>query len=220
MDTSAFTTFDIIVLATILLSTLFAFSRGFVTTALSFLAWGGAFFTAVLGFDMVAPWVQSYITQEDVANIATFALLFFISLFIFKQIAVMIGGKVKSSVFGFLDRSLGALFGLLRGYVLVCIAFIAISAFFGSPKPTWFVEAQTYDFVKYGAEMVTDLTKDMLGDEDDSAAQKMIQQAKDSAPSQYIQETASETLEAIVDKASQDKLDEIAAKVADAEKDE
>jgi len=215
MDTSALTAFDIVVLAVIIISTLFAFGRGFVTVALSFASWGGAFFTAVLGFDLVAPWVQGYITQPDLANITTFAALFFLSLFIFKQIAEMIGGKVKSSFIGFLDRSLGALFGMLRGYVIVCVAYLGVTAFTGSEQPHWLRDAQTRDFVHYGAELVTDLTRDLVGEEDDdSATQKLIQQAADSTPSQYLEETASEALDAIVDKVSQEKLDELIDKVS------
>lgn len=207
MDTTGLTAFDIVVLATILISTLFAFGRGFVTVALSFASWGGAFFTAVLGFDIVVPYVREWITQNDLANITTFILLFFLSLFIFKQIAEWVGGKVKSSFIGFLDRSLGALFGMLRGYVVVCVAYLAINAFIGSTQPDWLRDAKTRDFVHYGAEMVASFTKDILGDEDSGAAD-LLERAAAATPNQF-EDAVADAKDAIVDKVSQAKLDQL-----------
>ncbi len=190
---STFTAFDIAVFLIVGLSALFAFGRGFVTTALSFGAWVGTFMLIIFGFTFVQPYGQRYIQPPELADIITLAVLFFVSLFLLKQIAEYIGGKVKHSAVGILDRSLGALFGLLRGMVFVSIAFLAYSkTMLGDDTPEWMTGSRTKPLVAWGAEMVEGVAVSVLGRDPKSVGNDYIEKAADSIPSQFLQEKMEE----------------------------
>ncbi len=127
IDTSTLTAFDVGVLVIIGLSTILAFGRGFATVALSFAAWAGALMATVFGFTMAKPYGRDLISPPELADLITLAALFFVTLFVLKQLAEFIGRTIKESPVGFLDRSLGALFGLLRGLVIVSVAYQGFS---------------------------------------------------------------------------------------------
>ena len=214
-DPSTLTAFDIAALIFIGLSMLFAFGKGFVTTALGFGAWVGAFFTAVVGFAFVGPWLRGPVQPNELADIISYVALFFLGLFILKQIASSVGNAVKTSFVGMLDRSLGALFGLLRGFVVICVIYMATTALFpGKKQPEWIRDAQLKPVVHFGAEMITELARAMLGDRDGEDAQDLLDRAAEAMPTQFISERLEEEAGAILTEESRKKLDELFEKVS------
>ena len=146
-----FTAFDIAVLVIIGLSTLFAFGRGFATVALSFAAWVGALFASIFGFELLKPYGRDLISPPELADMITLVVLFFVSLYALKQLAELIGGAIKSSEIGFLDRSLGALFGLMRGIVVVSLVYLAFNKLYpGKESPEWVDEATSAPACRVG----------------------------------------------------------------------
>jgi membrane protein required for colicin V production len=121
---------DIVVVSVILLSALFGFTRGLVKEALSIAAWIGAGFAAVYG---------SY---------------YLIALVILSFISSMVSSRVRQSTLSALDRTLGLVFGLVRGVLLVCLAYIALDWAMpaGGERPTWIEEARTRYLLENGAD--------------------------------------------------------------------
>ena len=70
---------DIIVIAVIALSALFAFARGFVKEALSIGAWLGAGLVTLYGLPLVRPFVRQYIGTPLAADAAAGSALFIVS---------------------------------------------------------------------------------------------------------------------------------------------
>ncbi len=185
IDTSTLTAFDVGVLVIIGLSTILAFGRGFATVALSFAAWAGALMATVFGFTIAKPYGRDLISPPELADLITLAALFFVTLFVLKQLAEFIGRTIKESPVGFLDRSLGALFGLLRGLVIVSVAYLGFSKLYGTDdQPDWVKNAQLRPLVAWSAEMVEGFAADVLGKDPTETGNSLMKEAAENFPKQ------------------------------------
>jgi membrane protein required for colicin V production len=150
---------DIIVIAVVALSALFAFARGFAKEALSVAAWVGAGVITLKGLPYLAPVAQKYIATPLLAQIAAGTALFVVSLIVLSLLTSAIAGRVKQSALSALDRALGLVFGAFRGIVLACLGFLALN--WAIPKeadwPGWVRSARTRSFLANGAEMLKSL---------------------------------------------------------------
>lgn len=125
-----FTLVDGIVAIVIVMSALLAYSRGFVREGLAIAGWVGA---AVLAF-IFAPQVEPLVKELPVvggfigdscelAIITAFALVVAAVLVIASLFTPLFSALVQRSVFGGLDQGLGFVFGVLRGILIVAIAY-------------------------------------------------------------------------------------------------
>ena len=115
---------DIVIFSVILCSTVLAFTRGLVRELLGIGAWLGAGLFAAWGLPHVRARFHAWFQEPDVAELVGFGVLFVVALIILSVISGMIGGLVRSSVLGGLDRTLGMVFGFVRGVGVLAIAYI------------------------------------------------------------------------------------------------
>ena len=115
---------DLVVLGVILLSGLMAFARGLVREALGLGAWVLAAFVAWKMLPLVQPWARQQVSDPALADTLALVGVFVIVLILLSLLAGGIASMVRGSVVGGLDRTLGLVFGLLRGAALVCVAYI------------------------------------------------------------------------------------------------
>lgn len=149
---------DIAVVVIILLSAILAFFRGFVREFLSIAALVVAVIVAVAALPMAEPWVRQYLDMPPIDTIIAAAGVFLIALVILSVISHFIAKLVENSAVTPIDRSLGLLFGLLRGAVLVCVAYLLLLWFFPPPnQPDWMQEARTRPAVERGTQMLVSL---------------------------------------------------------------
>lgn len=125
-----FTVIDAVVGVLIVLSALLAYSRGFVREALAIAGWVGAAVVAFVFADQVQPLVRQIPVLGDfigdsceLSIIAAFAAVFAVVLVVVSIFTPLFSSVVQRSALGALDQGLGFLFGVLRGIVLVAIAF-------------------------------------------------------------------------------------------------
>lgn len=116
---------DGIALGVLALSALLAFQRGFVREVLGIGAWIASLIVAMRVFPYARPHVRAWLGSPDFADPITFAVSFVAVLIVLSIIAHRIGRGVRSSALGGVDRTLGLVFGLVRGAVLVVFAYIA-----------------------------------------------------------------------------------------------
>jgi membrane protein required for colicin V production len=116
---------DFAVVGVLAVSGLFAFMRGLVREVLGIGAWIGAGFVAIWGGPLVRAQIAPYIPMQELVTPAAFAGVFLAALIILMIVSGWIGGIVRASVLGGLDRSLGLVFGLARGAILIIITYIA-----------------------------------------------------------------------------------------------
>jgi membrane protein required for colicin V production len=126
-----FTLVDGVVALVIVLSAVLAYSRGLVRESLAIAGWVGA---AVLAYAFAAqaqplvkelPVVGSFLADScELSIIGAFAAVFAIGLVIAALFSPLLSSLVQRSVLGGLDQGLGFLFGVVRGVLLVAVAFI------------------------------------------------------------------------------------------------
>lgn len=125
-----FTIIDGVVAGVIILSALLAYGRGFVREAMAIAGWVAAAVLAFLFAPRVEPLVREIpVVGEFVADscelsmIGAFAIVFAIALIIVSFFTPLFSSVVQRSAAGGVDQGLGFLFGVLRGILLVALAF-------------------------------------------------------------------------------------------------
>lgn len=113
------TVFDYVVLVIMGLSVLLSILRGFVREALALVSWLVAFFVAKLYTLELAPLLPQSIPSQSLRLLAAFLILFLATLLICSLLAIALSQVFKRVGLGWMDRGLGALFGLARGIVIV-----------------------------------------------------------------------------------------------------
>ena len=173
--------FDAGVILIVLVSALFAYARGFVREVLSIGGWVGAIFATIHGFAYLKPYTREFIESELFADLSTGVLIFVVSLIVLTYISHSISRKVQDSMLNALDRALGFLFGLVRGAVVVCLAYMALGLVLSEKElPTTIVEARSMDLIKPGTELLAVLLPENASSEAISdATTKAGQRAKE-----------------------------------------
>ena len=138
---------DTAVLAAVVLSCAVAFSRGFAREILGIGAWVGAFFFASATASYVRPTMRGWLGNPDIADPASYAVVFLGGLIVLSVLTGMIGSAVRQSLFGSVDRTLGVLFGMVRAVVL--LAFVYVGLGFVVPTERWPLAAQEARSIPY-----------------------------------------------------------------------
>lgn len=118
------TLLDIILLLVMLVSGLLAMIRGFMREILSIGAWIIAALVTLYGYSRLLPVAKSYFNSDMVSAAVTVGGIFLLTLLIVSVITVRVSDMILDSRVGALDRTLGFLFGLGRGLVIVVVAFL------------------------------------------------------------------------------------------------
>ena len=146
---------DLIVIAVLLVSALLAFSRGCMRELLSVAGWVGAIFATHYGFSYVQPYTSQWISIYWLAAAAAGVTIFIPTLVIIALISHVLSGKVRNSALGAVDQSLGFLFGLFRGAIIVCLAYLLIAQILPKEEqPEWLCSALTIPLVEKGADQL------------------------------------------------------------------
>lgn len=154
-------TVDIIVIAVVAFSALIAFLRGFVREMLTIGSWIGAALVTLYAFPVVQSHFEQWITNRLAAHVVGIAVLFIGSLIVFSILSNFVARFVRGSALTAVDRSLGLLYGLLRGAVLVSLAYMIVMAL----EPSLFAGARTVPMMAKGAEILRSLAPKELSDE-------------------------------------------------------
>jgi membrane protein required for colicin V production len=143
---------DFVVLLVVAFSAMMAFMRGFVREILGLGAWIGAGVTAFVLFPTVQPMMRKAIANPDLADPVAFGAVFLVLLILLSLIARFMGRAVRAAGLGGLDRTLGLVYGLARGAVLVIAVYIG--AGWIEPMESWpniVLEARTLPSIYLGA---------------------------------------------------------------------
>jgi membrane protein required for colicin V production len=124
MEPSSANVIDLAVLAVILLSGLLALIRGFVREVVALATWSGAGVVTVYLYPVLRPWMHEHIKSSLMADIATGLALFCVALAIFIPLGHLLSSLVRGRTLTAVDRSLGFVFGLARGFLVVCLLFL------------------------------------------------------------------------------------------------
>jgi membrane protein required for colicin V production len=188
------TLLDILLLVVMLISGLLAMIRGFMREILSIGAWGVAALATLWAYAKVLPVAQGYFSNNTVATVVTVGGVFLVTLLVVSIITVRISDMVLDSRVGALDRTLGFLFGLGRGLIIVVIAFLFFAWLVPDrSQPEWVRSAKS----KVVLQSTGQWLMSMLPDDPESTILKRLKKPKpedqdappDAAPGQRSEAT-------------------------------
>jgi membrane protein required for colicin V production len=166
---------DIGVIAVIGLSAVFAFARGFVREALSIVAWIGAGFIALYGFNYVYALVDPMVKNPLLSQLIAGFGLFIAALIVLTIITGIVARSVRSSALSPIDRTLGFIFGLLRGAFIVSLAYLLLDVSVQlNERPGWLKDAKSAPYLRQGADMLRTVLPESLRIKSAAAAEDVI----------------------------------------------
>ena len=128
--------FDFTILGIIALSTIIGLVKGFVKEAISLAIWVSAFFIAKHFFPLLAELLTG-IDDFMVRNGVAIAVLFVGTLIAGALVNYSISQLVKATGLGGTDKALGAVFGALRGVLIVSAVLFFLDTFTSSSEADW-----------------------------------------------------------------------------------
>ena len=163
----ALTALDIVVLLLVGAGMLFGFLRGFVAELLSLIAWVLAIVALFYFHTPVAELLAGPVGSG--AWLLAFALVFGVVFLAGKLASRRLGGRVRNSIVGPIDRILGAGFGALKGLIGATLLYLALNFVFDmlwgrtAPRPEWMANSRTYALLHASGETIVDLVEARRG---------------------------------------------------------
>jgi membrane protein required for colicin V production len=155
---SDLTIVDYVVLGILLISALIAAYRGFLKETLSVSSWLVAALAAVFFWPITKPFARALLEPQILADILALIGIFFLILIPASFISFRLSELVRESRAGPLDRSLGFVFGLARGLLVVGLGYVVfLSLADEEHHPDWVRDARLLPVVKGTADVIRTL---------------------------------------------------------------
>ena len=171
----ALTALDILVVLLIGAGLVLGFLRGFVAEILSLFAWILAILALRYFHGPVSELLEGPVGSG--AWLLAFVLVFGIVFVLGKLASRRLGGRVRRSVVGPLDRLLGALFGALKGLIIATLLFLALNFVFdlmwgrAAARPLWMSDSRTHGLLQASGGAISDLVEAQRGPPPAAAAE-------------------------------------------------
>lgn len=134
------TVFDYAVLAVLVLSALFGLLRGGVSEVLALAAWVLALFLGKIFAPRLAPEFARWVPELSLQYLAAFAAIALAVLLAMAIARWLARALLQAIGLGLIDRMLGAIFGLLRGVLILLVA-VALAGLTALPREAWWRDA-------------------------------------------------------------------------------
>lgn len=128
---------DWICIAVLVISLLVGAWRGLVVEVVSVASWVAAFVLAQWFAPDAAAWLPMAGAGEPVRYAAGFVVVFVATLFAGALIGFVVSKLLSAVGLGAINRALGALFGVLRGVVLILAATVVVGMTPWKSSPVW-----------------------------------------------------------------------------------
>ncbi|HEY1877005.1 MAG TPA: CvpA family protein [Rhizomicrobium sp.] len=152
------TVIDCVIVLIIVVSAGYAAWRGFLWETLTIFAWATAAFACLYFGPYIIPLTRSLVHVDWLASLLAYAAVF---LGVFIPLAFLVSRfseGVKHSPIGPLDRVAGLAFGIVRGLVIVALAYLAFTYFVPiRSQPRWVTEARLLPIVQTTADVLLTL---------------------------------------------------------------
>lgn len=116
---------DIVIFAAIAVSALISIWRGFTREAVSLAGWVTAFWVAFTLADKLEGLLGGIITIPSLRLVASFLVLFLATLVMASLVGFLTSQLIKRTGLTGLDRAIGILFGMARGFLIVVMLVLA-----------------------------------------------------------------------------------------------
>ncbi len=174
---ASLTSFDWALLLLVLVSTIAAFFRGIIKVLFSLAGLIAGLLLACWNYPAVALSLNRWIGNLEAAQIVAFLIILTLVMVVFSVVASLLRRTVSAIGLGFIDRLLGALFGLLRGVLLGVAAMMAIAAFL--PGNSWVKNSQLSPYFLAGAHALSFVVPEDFRKQIATGAKHLLQGAPD-----------------------------------------
>tara|TARA_B100000686_G_C16639421_1_gene889217 strand:+ start:434 stop:1045 length:612 start_codon:yes stop_codon:yes gene_type:complete len=132
----------------ILISAIFAFMRGFSQEILSLFSWivaiSGSYFFANNFVNLINKFTENIVFSR----ILSYVIVFLVLIFFLSFLAKIFSNTIKKSYVGMLDRTLGFVFGIIRGYLIVSLCFYSFYKFYDGENVDWIDKSKFDSIIK------------------------------------------------------------------------
>ena len=127
--------FDVLAVTILTYGLIRGIFRGLVRELSSIVGVLGGFYAAYTYYPHVARLISPWISDVAYLNIVSYMTAFSVVVIVVGILAVVIKYLLNIAYLGWVDRVSGALFGLLKGGLVVCVTFIVLTAFLPTGAP-------------------------------------------------------------------------------------
>lgn len=172
---------DILVLVVLLISGLIAFLRGFIREVLTIAGVVGGLAASYVGGPLLIPFMNGWMGVKEgeepgrlfdilpldlVANIVSYGLIFIVVVIALSVLSHFLAETARSIGLGAIDRTLGFVFGLVRGLVLLAILYLPLHLFIDKEaKAAWFGDSKTHFYLERLSQSMAELIPQSATDE-------------------------------------------------------
>jgi membrane protein required for colicin V production len=146
----------------LIVSVLGAAKHGFFVEAFSLAGVVLGLLLASWNYQKVLPWMEGWVHSPGVAEAIAFIAIAIAVMVLAGLAGRLIRWSVRSIGLGWADRFIGAIFGLLKGCVLVTLGIMAIAAFL--PRATWLEQSKLAPYFLSVAHEASVVTPSELGE--------------------------------------------------------
>ncbi len=127
---------DIAILIIVALMTIRGFFRGIVQEAATLLGLIISFFLAALYYKNLSAWLERFLpNHEIILSFFCFVFLFILCIFLFNFLSILARKAIRLALLGWLDRTLGGLFGLIKGAVILFVLVTMLTVMYPKSGP-------------------------------------------------------------------------------------
>ena len=132
---------DYIIMMMIVISTIISLFRGFVRESLSLAGWILAIWVSMMFMNQMSVLMKPYLNlPPSILSVVSFTILFILTLIITGLVTNLISKLVKKTGLSSADRSIGMLFGIARGGIIVAVL-ILLAGLTQIPQDPWWNES-------------------------------------------------------------------------------
>lgn len=155
---------DIVVIVVLLISAVIAFLRGFIREVLTILGVFGGLAAAYLGAPYLSVYVGGWLGVEEgieperlfgflsyslLADILSYGGIFIVVVIVLSIVSHVLAETVRNMGLGAIDRTFGAIFGIVRGVVLLGLLYLPVHLLVDEDtKERWFEGSKTHFYLE------------------------------------------------------------------------
>src|SRR5471030_1707999 len=152
---------DALIVLIIVVSAGYAAWRGFLWETLTIFAWVAAAFACLYFGPYVIPLTRGMVQEAWLASLIAYAAVFLAVFIPFAFMSHRFSESVKHSPIGPLDRAAGVAFGVVRGLVIIGLAYLAFTYFVAiRNQPGWVTQARLLPVVQSTADVLLSVVAD------------------------------------------------------------
>ena len=172
---ASLTAFDWFLVVIAVVSAGLAFRRGIVRVLFSLAGLVVGIVLAGWNYLRLADWLRGWIVSRPAAEAIAFLAILFAVMVAFSVAGMFVRRTVRAVGLGFMDRLLGAGFGLVRGVLLGVAAMMALAAF--DPHSGWTRNSVLAPYFLAGAHAVSFVVPQHLQEEMSDGARHLIEKS-------------------------------------------